>query len=172
MTQRTPQPEQGPAWLADWLLTPPDWLRLLILGVGGVVALVVLFRLSRRDWRVSDSQQSLMLIVAGSALGVMTAVAVLRTYATLPFMIDAGAGFVLGEIGANIWSVDRVAATVIPDAWSVRQRYQAGWLAIFGIALAAPVVGITDPVVELARGYLLMLAGVMLLYNHQHYEVD
>lgn len=172
MTQKGPRPQQGPEWLADWLLTPPDWLRLVVLGLGLVVALGALARLRRRGWRVSDGQQSLMLITAGSALGVMTAVSVFKTYVALPFAADVGLGLALGWLGANAWSFEWVAQAAVPEAWDVRQRYLAGWLGVFVVALLGPVVGVSGPVVDLALGYLLILAGVMLVYNYNRYQGD
>lgn len=159
---------QGPGWLARFLLEPPGWVNPSLKTIAGVVALVVVYRLYREQFRLPLSTQIEMQRVVTHVLCVMVATLAFVTYLDLPYRWDVAGGALVG-VGAA-FGVQAVAAR-LPDGTvpsNAHERVMAGWaiLAVAGLFLPE-FAGIEESglLVVNARWYVVGLSMVMAVYG-------
>lgn len=160
--QTTPQPQQGPQWLADVLLTPPWWLQAIVIMLAVLAALLAGYRLSQRGWEVDPVTQYSMLELTAVVVGVIAVVGALRSWASFPYWVDVVGGAFLGWFGTQVLIyVDEQRWFELDDPWALAYR----WGLLLTGAVSISLLGLDGPTVIIGQGYVIMLGLGMVVYN-------
>lgn len=160
-------PEQGPVWLAHWLVEPPWWVNPALQLLAVVVAAGVGYRLWQRDWRISLSTQLEIQIVVAHVLGIMVSTLAARSFLELDFIATVVVGVAAGA--GTVFAAQPVLRRVRWHDFGLnpRDRVMVAWLLLFAAAVVLPpLVGLQEgSLLWNTRWYLVGLSAAMTLYN-------